>query len=310
MKKQALDLPWSWIAAFISVIILGSVALWQLKNYLVEKKSELASTLQQQQEMLRRRFTPSQKNLEALEQSIKKLSEIQQALQSYLNTGTDSLKPIREINAINFKQQLADKVKKLTEEAKNKNVRLPNNFYFGYSLYNSEVNPPDRATVLLQKQLLAIEAIVLALYEAGIEEIHAVRRAPDAAEPQPTTASRGGSTHPDFLATFVSLSASGHYSNIPIEIEFSSRTDSLRKALNSLYQSSYILIPRYLEIKSSRTTIPRLGDFQNPSEDADPSIPILALGDESIRTVLRIDLIEWTSSPTDDHISIKSGSSK
>ncbi len=308
MKKQIPDLPWPWIAAFASVVTIGSIVLWQLKNHLEERKNELASVLQEQQQMLRRRFTPSAENIEALGKKNKQLSEVQQSLQGYLSAGVEELKAIREINAINFKQHLSDKVKTLTEEAKKKGVRLPSNFYFGYSLYNSEVNPPDRATVLLQKQLLAIEAIVTALYDAGIEEIHAIRRSPDPAEPQPSASSRSGTVHPDFLTVAHSLSESGHYSNIPIEIEFSSRTDSLRKVLNSIYQSSYVFIPRYLEIKSSRTTVPRLSDFQqNLSEESNRSVPIIALGDETFRTSLRIDLIEWTSSPNHEHISIKSG---
>jgi hypothetical protein len=302
------DLPWPWITAFALTLLLGGLGLWQMNSLVETEKAELSTALQQQQQMLRRRFTPNLENIELLEKKNKLLFDTQQSFQQQLTAGVDQLKVIREINAINFKLQLAEKVRSLTEEAKKRNIILPNNFYYGYSLYNSEINPPDRATVLLQKQLLAIEALSQALYESGVEAIHSIRRAPDPAEPIPTTGARGGSsTHPDYLPISVSLSTSGHYLNIPLEIEFSCRTDGLRKFLNSIHQAKFVFIPRYLEIKGSRTTIPRLSDFQNQnsSEEIDRSVPILAMGDESIRVTTRIDLVEWTSSPNDEHLSVK-----
>ncbi|MCS7063849.1 MAG: Amuc_1100 family pilus-like protein [Methylacidiphilales bacterium] len=305
MKTKFPPLPWPWIAAYALILLLGTIALWQLQSILEQKKSELTQVLQQQQQLLRRRFTPVNLNVQAIQQTLQDYNSLQKNLQPFLHTGIETLKPIREINAINFKEKLAEKVKQLTQKAKENNIRLPQNFYFGYSLYNSEINPPDRATPLLQKQLLAIETLVLTLYQAGIEQIHAIRRAPDPAEPQ--SSSVRGASHPDYLPISSSLSTSGHYTNIPIEIEFSARTESLRKALNALHKSPYLLVPRALEIKSSRTSIPRLSDFQTQSaEQSDPTVPILALGDETVRVTLRSDLVEWSSTQGTEHISVKS----
>jgi hypothetical protein len=194
---------------------------------------------------------------------------------------------------------------------------VPANFYYGFSRYLT-TNPNQDATVVLERQQLAIGAISDILINAPVRGIVSVERTyeEDAQVPGDSGFMPPPSKGSSQLAGHSVDSAGGVYTAYPFEFEFDTDTESLRTVVNQLLQSDYVFVIRSVMVQNVKLESPtKTGlaqmvgsrDLAPPTSiinsspgavaAAAPAAPTVGLqylfGDEALHVRMRIDLIDW-----------------
>jgi len=321
----ALKLNQAVLTAFgIVVVISASGAL--LWYFSLEALSETKEKLEQEKlalaKLIDRSNFPSEQNIQALEEVIRKLEgdikPVRQKLQDSVIYGEN-------ISGDAFQTRFARTKQQLLEACESAGILLPENFQFGFSFYAT--NTPSRDdTLALTQQLSLVERIVRILIEARVNRIISLRRtlveknlppgvSLDVATGLVDATDIQGSNR-DYIAP-LPTNEKLRYTSLPFLIEFECNENSLRKIINDLSAPTpsagqnpapYFVI-RAVEITTTDPNLRTLDFLRRVSTEqtteserqvssrqrntASTNIaPIIVLGKELIQTRLRVDYIQ------------------
>jgi hypothetical protein len=299
------------IIAFVVITLLGGGVWYYLSGLLATAQDDVNDAKQKfDQYSTHEVYLPTKANQKILQDNIDLIkAKLDPLVQASLQAPDNKLSTIEKQDTVAWKHDLDQEVAKLNALAKTHGVDVPPNFYYGFSRYLNQ-NPIEAQTVVLSKQLLAIEQIATIFINAPVKSIHAIRRTDeeDAGGMSALTTSEYLSGH--------SVDAEGSvYTTYPFEIDFDATTDSFRKVIDDLMQSPYVFVVRTLSVANSHPASPRVDDLvgmAGTAEAAAPSVvnsspgevaataaahsdkgPQFLFGAETLRIKMRIDLIEW-----------------
>ncbi|MDE1171144.1 MAG: Amuc_1100 family pilus-like protein [Verrucomicrobium sp.] len=276
------------LTGMAAIAVLGGAGLWYLSGQVGAVREEIDQQSGTLQQLAGGRYYPSAQNVEALKKNNAALEAALGEIRQRLQGGAKELNGAVEKNAVVFKQEMADRLKKLREEAAHNGVRIdPAAADFGFSMYRN-ANPSDSSTGMLGRQLLGIEAVSDALFRARVSSLDAVRRTQD-------ENGDGQAKGPEAIPLRVTPLPGGTYTLYPLEFEFTGTEDAVREGLANLAASPLFLVPRALTVTSRRASPPRTDDLAKSVQTLEkkPSF-LIALGNEEIRVRARIDLVDWT----------------
>jgi hypothetical protein len=265
------------IVVFVAIGLLGGGAWYYLSTLLSSAQEGVtAAKADFDKYSSKEVYLPTTANQKILETNIDLMKgQLEPLIHSKLQPDNSKLISIANKDTLAWKHDLDAEVLRLNTAAKLHGVKVPNNFYYGFSHYLS-VNPMEEKTAVLSKQLLAIEQIADILINAPVKGIQAVRRTYEEDAPSTTSGGNGSRTDESFLSGNAIEAPGGAYISYPFEIEFEATTDSLRKIINDLTQSPYVFVVRVIAVHNSRPDSPQVGDLDKMAET--PSSPV---GDSS-----------------------------
>lgn len=294
MKSKLNAFEWTIVGSMVFVLVIGVVGIFILSGRVSEKKSELESFTSHINSLSNRIHYPNSKNMDLIKENSKAIEGFVISLKSQLQPEGNRLAEIKEIEAVEFKQQLSSTADSLRALAKAQMVGLPVDFYFGFSRYQKQ-NPKKKDTLLLSKQLLGIEKLVGHLISCGPSKIENVLRSFE----EDGEMKKGGSLEPDQLRFSVYQNPDGFYTSYPLEVEFISTPSVAQAFVNGLAKMPYLFVVRSVYSTNQKPVPPRLDDLQrqysSTGQPAGTKLPPLVpvLGDEKIKFKIRVDLIEW-----------------
>lgn len=283
------------IAVALYVAVMGLI-IWQQQRA-SGRTQEIAAQLEEQQMQLRSILNskpfPSQENVRVLRTDREQIDQQYDALHQAVCVS--SLQIPQADRAIDFFGVLAQRVGLLRQHARAGNVRIPDNFSFGFGHYASV--PPateDKAVLaLLSKQLAAVQKLTDTLIASRVDEILAIRRADV----------EGGGSGGDVLNEPVAHDPNALYQVLPFEFQFVGRQAALQQFLNALLQ-----LDCFFTIHTLKITTEGVETASATTGGARPA-PRVDQGPDKSRLVVtcHIDLVEFptgqkaeaTESPTD-----------
>ena len=315
MKKLQLSkLDIGIIIAFVVIGLLGGGVWYYLSQNLATAQAEVGDAETDFQKNSNssgsQKIVVSTGNRQVLQDDIDLLTQkLNPVIQGRLHSKESKLYTVVPQDPVAWKHDLDDEVRRLTNAAKIHGVKLPPNFYFSFSRYLNS-NPEDEQTVVLKKQLLAVEQISDILLNAPVKSINSIRRTYEE-DPHTPDAPGGSGNVPDRLSGYSYVAGSDIYTDYPFEVEFDANTETLRKVMDDLVQSPYVFVVRTLNVQNLKPTSPQLGDLDKIAGTGSTSVvnsspgevaattsvqgPQFLFGDASLRIKARIDLIEWNA---------------
>ncbi|MCE0498874.1 MAG: Amuc_1100 family pilus-like protein [Methylacidiphilales bacterium] len=297
------------IIAFVIIALIGGGAAYYLDAYqLADAQNDVqAANDDFQQYSSKMVFLPTRENLKILQGNIDLIhTQLDPMVKDHLQAPGNKLADIVTKNTVDWKRDLDDNVAKLNAAAKAHNVQVPDSYYYSFSYFLSNA-PSEENTAVLSKQLLAIEEIVNILIGAPVDAITSIRR----------TSEGAGAKDSELLPGHSVEIAGGLYTAYPLEIEFDTTTNALRKVVNDLMQSPYVFIIRSISVQNNHPTSPQLGDLDKiagaqaqssasvtdspgaVAETKSTAGPQYLFGGETLHVRMRIDFIEWKGLPSD-----------
>ena len=304
------------IIAFVVVTLLGGGAWYYFSGELQTAVADVAAANSDFKKYSSGQdYLPTVANQKILQGNIALLkTQLDPLVQNKLLPKENKITLIEKKDAVEWKHDLDDRVRALNTAAKHHAVTVPANFYYGFSRYLT-TNPAEEKTVVLGRQLLAIEQLATILIEAPVKSIQSIRRT---FEEDPASSGSGTNLEADRLTGNAVEVAGGTYTVYPYEVNFDTSPESLRKIVNDLVKSPYIFIIRNITIQNSKPTSPQVGDLDKlAGSPSSPSIidsspgevastnatstkgPQYLFGGESVHVKARIDLIQWNGMPAD-----------
>lgn len=311
------------IIAFVVVALLGGGAWWYLSGQLQAAQDNVKSIHDAFNSYSVSKGTGtdsivvSPSNGKVLQGNIDLLTaKLKPLVDSKLMPKGNKLSSIDKEDPVAWKHDLDDDVHQLTAAAKLHGISLPPNFYFGFNHYLSQ-SPNDEQTLVLSKQLLAIDQITRILLGGPVKGITNIRRTN---EEEPHSATSGSSNFPetaesDHLSGYALVAPGNTYVDYPFEFDFETTSENLRKIMDDLVKSPYILVVRTLTIENSEPTSPQLsaldqiagssapppsvvstspGEVANTPTPPSTKGPQYLFGHSTLKIKARIDLIEYT----------------
>jgi hypothetical protein len=235
-------------------------------------------------------------------------AQLNPLIQTKLLPKDSKLASIAKEDPVAWKHDLDDEVTRLKDMAKTNHVDVPPNFYFGFSRYQNN-SPLDDQTLVLSKQLQAVDLLTSILLQAQVKNIQAIRRSyeEDSHGDAPTGPST--MTDPDRANGYAVKAPGNDYIAYPYEFDFVTTPEALRTIINKLVQSPSIFVLRSVTITNSNTDSPKLNDITtmvdapppNPTNSSPGEVaattstkgPQLLFGNETITVKIRVDMIEW-----------------
>lgn len=258
-------------------------------------------------------------------------AQIDPVMDTKLNSKSSKLASIDKEDSVAWKHDLDDRIRDLNKQAKSQGIKLPGaNYYFAFGHYTNG-NPDDDKTLVLSKQLLAVEQLATILIKAPVKSITSIRRTYEEDASQAQAASRNGNgprggngnanniyvfgagTELDHLTGFSFKAPGDAYTVYPFEFEFDVTVDGLRKVMSGLTDTPYIFVVRSISIANEQVNSPQTDQLQSlagtPSQtiesvaDSAPGGvaaaappakgPQYLFGNSLLHVKTRIDLIEW-----------------
>ena len=321
MKKLSLSgFDLGMLIAFGVLTLLGAGAWWYLSGALQAAQSDVSSANDAFKRYSKEyNVVVSRSNGKTLQANIDVLkAELAPLIHTTLQPKGNKVHSIGKEDPVAWKHDLDDEVHRLTAAAQANSVKLPSNFYYGFSRYQSQ-SPNDEQTAVLSKQLLGVEQIATILIKAPVKGIQAIRRTYD----EDSRTGGAGSTDVDYLAGF-SLNAPGNdYTAYPFEVDFETTCEDLRPVIDKLIQSPYLFVIRTLSVENSIPNSPMINDLDRlagpPTSSvaetmsgevaATPSVkgPQFLFGNSVLMVKARIDMIEWNTDIADTPATLPPG---
>jgi hypothetical protein len=305
MKPSLTKFDFGAIGVAVLLTAAGAGAYFWASGQLDDAKAQVDAGRQKLTALQGRRFLPSQANVKTLKANNEAAQTLVGTVAEQLKTSEAPLAAVGEMNPVEFKNKLDITVKKLRTAADLKKTVLPPNFHFSFGRY-VQANPSQAATLILGKQLLAIEQISGMLFDSGITKLNAVRRSFD--EDSGALLSPSGATgESEVLKARVSKGTEGLYVVYPFEVEFEGSPRALRDFLEHLAQSPFLYVTRSVQVSNLDPQPKRREDLKkNDVAPVDPASgapvvsqpPRTVQGLELIRSKIRLDLVEWLGSGT------------
>jgi len=308
------------IIAFVVIGLLGGAAWWYLSGELQAAKDEDTNAKSDfDKYSTKSDLVVIKPNIDILQANIDLIqTQLNPIIESKFQPKENKLPSIDKEDPVAWKHDLDDKVRQLTSAAKLHGIKLPPSFYFSFSRYLNQ-NPGDEQTLVLSKQLLAIDQITTILINSPVQGIQAIRRT---YEEDPRGSGPGSGTEGDRLGGLSLQAPGGAYTAYPFEIEFETTSENLRKVVDGLIQSPYVFVLRTLTIQNDHPNSPKVSDLERIVGSPPPSVtgsdpgavaantstqgPQYLFGHSTLLVKARIDLIEWhagslETTPASDH---------
>ncbi len=296
MKTKLNTFEWTMISLMGVVFIAGITGAVLITSKVQEKKTELENHSRTLIAISGRTHYPSAENMKVLTENSKILEGFLISLKPILLPSENRLTEIKEIESVEFKEQLSKSVDDLRALAKAKNVSIPAEFYFGFSRYQKQ-NPKKKDTLVLGKQLLGVEKLVALLIACTPQKIESIGRSFE----EEGEIKKSGSLEPEQIKFPSFHHSEGIYTTYPIEIEFIGVTATLQQFLNEMNKLPYLYVVRSCYATSLKPVPSRLDELQRQfvatpttggsAVKAPPLVPVL--GEEKIKFKVRVDFIEW-----------------
>lgn len=310
-----------YIIAFVVVALIGGGAWWYLSGALQQAQQDVSnakSSFDRYSKDTKYDVVVNAGNLKVLQQNIDILKgQLEPIIPDKLQSKDNKLKSIPKEDPVAWKHELDDNVHSLTAAAKSHQVKIPENFYFGFSRYLSQ-SPGDEQTEVLSKQLIGVEQLATILVSAPVRSIARIRRTyeedPHPANPNTafnTQSFFSGAGESDKLDGFAT-NVNGLYVSYPFEVTFDTDAENLRTIVNNLVKSPYVFVIRAMVVKDSKPTSPQLhalDDIVGSNSAGNSSVvgsapgevaattsslgPQYLFGDSHLTVTIRIDMIEW-----------------
>jgi len=230
--------------------------------------------------------SPSQDNLNIITEGAKNYARELKTLKEKL----DALDPSHaSITPQEFQDKLREGVNALAKTAKEKNIKLPEKFFFGFDEYQSQLPSPETAPAL-NREFQILQKLLQNLLALDVESINLLERnAPTASVPTPTPTpppsqnkSQPSSTpsSPPILSAMFNLS-------------FTASQEKTRSAINLIPKNEAFLIIRSLTMENTKPAAPSKKDPTIPSKDKSPTSLQVLLGNESVKTDLTLEIMDF-----------------
>ena len=199
--------------------------------------------------------------------------------------------PLEPITPQEFQDKLREGVNSLRATAQINNIKLPEKFFFGFDEYQSQLPAPEAAPAL-NRDFKVLQKLLISLLALPVETINSLEReAPPVAtltttpppapkksvEPSPTPKT------PILKTTF--------------KLSFTASQGKTRAAINLIPKSDAFLIIRSLTMENTKPAAPSKKDPAIPSKDKNPNSLQVLLGNESVKSDLSLEIIDF---PTTD----------
>lgn len=228
---------------------------------------------------------PTEENLKILTESRDKYAE---ALAGLKETILKMEAPLEPITPQEFQDNLRQGVNDLSKTAKEKNIKLPEKFFFGFDEYQSQLPSPEAAPAL-NRDFKILQKLLQNLVSLPVESINILEReavteaAPTPTPtPQPTTKKTAPPpSGPPILSTRFKLS-------------FTAPQKETRAAINLIPKSDAFLIIRSLVMENTKPAAPSKKDASPPlAGNKKPDRLQVLLGNESVKTDLSLEILDF-----------------
>jgi len=277
------------VALLVCLLIAGAIAYFA---------SEAAATYQSAHDSLTSQINafsslqkkspyPTEENLKILTESRDKYAV---ALSDLKSTISKMEAPLEAITPQEFQDKLREGVDEISKSAKEKNIKLPEKFFFGFDEYQAQLPSPEAAPAL-NRDFRVLQKLLQNLVSLPVEAINSLERAaPPEVSPTPTptppptpkkSPSSTPSSPPPILSTRFKLS-------------FIASQEKTRAAINLIPKSEAFLIIRSLAMENTKPAAPSKKDAIPPPGGNKKSANLQALlGNESVKTDLSLEILDF-----------------
>jgi hypothetical protein len=293
------------IGVIVAALLLaggGVGAYFWATDQITETRTQLETDQRKLGDLQGRRYLPVKENLDNLKDSNVASESLVKSLSEEIKSGQNSLSDVREMNPVDFKNKLDASIKKMRLTAQTSHVELMTGFHFSFGRY-VQSNPSQASTVMLGKQLLAIEQLMEDLLASGPVKVIALRRSfdEDSGPPPPN-----GGNEAESLRLKSTVASGGLYRTYPFEVEFEGSPSSLREYLLKIARNPMLFMTRSVQVLNLDPVARRREELKKddlPSVDGAPAPkqpPRTIQGFEKIRAKVRVDWIEWIGEFSND----------
>ena len=231
---------------------------------------------------------PTDDNLKIISEGKKKYIDALAALQERILKMETPLEPITPQV---FQDKLREGVNSLRATAQKNNIKLPEKFFFGFDEYQSQLPAPEAASAL-NRDFNVLQKLLISLLSLPVEAINSLEReAPPVATPTPTPAPKKSVETTPPLKTQILKTT--------FKLSFTASQDKTRAAINMIPKSDAFLIIRSLTMENTKPTAPAKKDPAIPSKDKNPTSLQVLLGNESVKTDLSLEIIDFPTTDTE-----------
>ena len=231
---------------------------------------------------------PTDDNLKIISEGKKKYIDALAALQERILKMETPLEPITPQV---FQDKLREGVNSLRATAQKNNIKLPEKFFFGFDEYQSQLPAPEAASAL-NRDFNVLQKLLISLLSLPVEAINSLEReAPPVATPTPTPAPKKSVETTPPLKTQILKTT--------FKLSFTASQDKTRAAINMIPKSDAFLIIRSLTMENTKPAAPAKKDPAIPSKDKNPTSLQVLLGNESVKTDLSLEIIDFPTTDTE-----------
>ena len=230
--------------------------------------------------------SPSQDNLNIITDGTEKYADALDNLKTTLLNLDPALEPIKPGD---FQDKLREGVNALTKTAKEKNIKLPEKFFFGFDEYQSQLPSPETAPAL-NREFQILQKLLQNLLGLPVESINLLERdAPTASVPTPTPTPPPSQNKSQPSST----PSSPPILSARFKLSFTASQEKTRSAINLIPKNEAFLIIRSLTMENTKPAAPSKKDPTIPSKDKSPTSLQVLLGNESVKSDLLLEIIDF-----------------
>ncbi len=223
---------------------------------------------------------PTDENLKIISEGKKKYAE---ALADLKERIFKMAPPLEPITPQEFQDKLREGVNDLRKTAQSNNIKLPEKFFFGFDEYQSQLPSPEAAPAL-NRDFKVVQKLLIGLLALPVEAINNLEReAPPVTTPTPAP-KKSVETTPTPKTQILKTT---------FKLSFTASQDKTRAAINIIPKSDAFLIIRSLTMENTKPAAPSKKDPAIPSKDKNPTSLQVLLGNESVKTDLSLEIIDF-----------------
>ncbi len=252
--------------------------------------------------MDRRAILPVQQNLDALtakndefkallDAAMPKLTASNKSFSDVV-TGWQDGRPSAGLSPDAWKRLMNDKRQALDKLAAENRVKLPDNFYYGFSRYRLP-NPDAQATPQLGVQLVAIDRLANLLIQSRVESIRGIRRV---YFEEPARVGAPAPAGEESLSGAIIEDPLKLYSVYPFELTFRCTTPQLARLVNGITAAPELFIIRFIQVENEVTDVKRRSAIEGQLATEvrqTGKLFVTVAGEEFLNVRMRVDLILW-----------------
>jgi hypothetical protein len=295
------------IAVVLLVLIAGGGAAgwYWVSSQVDDLQSQQSSVAGNIAALEKKTYSPVSANLILLKKSDEELQQLLDGFKEELQRRDKVFDQIRATSSDGVQKGLdPDAWKKifggardrLTKDAAEAKVKLPQDYDFTFSAYRLSL-PPDNLTLPLGIQLLGVEKISDILIGSKVQSINAIKRAD--VESKPGGVSREST---DLFGANILQGPGELYKVYPFSLSFTCSPAVFSDVVNKIEASDLLFVIRDISIENEKQTIPLASQVKaaltngggGSSGEKVAKLVIPVLGQELIQVNLRVDLLYLT----------------